>query len=162
MHLQDQLLSAFKVRYSLLKLWALGPFPDQRVSISNQSRKRVSLRGEEVPACCYLCWSSALVTESLLLQAVLSRSPGELFILVAGWSPTLVGSEGSSLRQPGRRGELPEEATSKAVIMIVEFESIKCITVKSRTHEKLNMGLILTVWLLTQVLICIKGHIKTS
>ncbi len=91
--------------YSLLKLRALEPLKDRRVSISNQSRKRVSLRGEEVPACCYLCWGSALVTEALLLQAVTTRSPGKLFIPATGSSPTAVGSGGSSLRQPGRRGE---------------------------------------------------------
>lgn len=47
------------IKYSLLKLCAM----DQRVSISNQSWKRVSLRGEQVPPCCYLCRDSALVDE---------------------------------------------------------------------------------------------------
>lgn len=98
-------ISASEERYLLLKLWAPERFADQRLSMSNQSRKRVSLRGEEVPACCYLCWRSALVTESLLLQAVTGWSPGKLFIPAAGSSPTNVGSGGSSLRQPGRRRE---------------------------------------------------------
>jgi len=91
------------VKYLLLKLCALERLTVLRASMSNQSRMRVSLRGVKVPACCYLCWGSALVTELLRLQAVTLRSPGELFIFAARSSPTAVGSKGSSVRQPGRR-----------------------------------------------------------
>lgn len=50
----------------------------------------------------------------LRLRAVTRRSPGEAFIPAAGASPTVVGSGGERVRQPGGRGDPPGRETRKA------------------------------------------------
>lgn len=98
---------------SLLKLWALATFTERRVSISNQSRKRVSLRGEEVPACCYLCWGSALVNECWGSDEMESREAvytrGRFVAHTRGQWRIL-----STSAREEEGGESPEEATWKA------------------------------------------------
>lgn len=109
-------IEKLKDRNSLLKLWALDLLLDKRVAISNQSRKRVSLRGVEMPACCYLCWGSALV----IRVAAASRQwregvPARCLYprLVFAHSRGQRRTRSTSTREEG--WESPQEVTKKAV-----------------------------------------------